>query len=119
MVVGSAIEELVRRLLDSYSVRVVGVCEVIPRVRALFLNGAARTLNQYMYLRGVLDAIPNVFCWQYRGFSEPSRDPYLPDGVHVNFVLAVLVVSQLSGRHLAALITRVGLSTFVVNPFFT
>lgn len=30
-VVGSAIEELVRLLLDSFSVRVVGVCHVIPR----------------------------------------------------------------------------------------
>ena len=30
-VVGSAIEDLVRLLLDSFSVRVVGVCHVIPR----------------------------------------------------------------------------------------
>lgn len=81
-VVGSEIEELVRLLLDSYSVRVIGVCEVIPRVRAPFFNAAARMLNQY--LRGVLDPIPNVFCWQHRGFSEPSLHPYLSDGVHVN-----------------------------------
>ena len=81
-VVGSEIEELVRLLLDSYSVRVVGVCEVIPRVRAPFFNAAALILNQY--LRVVLDPIPNVSCWQHRGFSEPSRDPYLSDGVHMN-----------------------------------
>ena len=81
-VVGSEIEELVRLLLDSYAVRVIGVCEVIPRVRAPIFNDAALILNQY--LRGVLDPIPNVFCWQHRGFSEPSRDLYLSDGVHVN-----------------------------------
>ena len=33
-VVGSKIEELVRLLLDTFSVRVIGVCEVIPRVGA-------------------------------------------------------------------------------------
>jgi len=72
----------VRLLLETYSVRVVGVCEVLPRVRAPFFNDAAQMLNQY--LRGVLEPIPNVFCWEHRGFSEPSQDPYLPDEVHVN-----------------------------------
>ena len=81
-VVGSEIEELVSLLLKSYSVRVIGVCEVIPRVRAPFLNDAALVLNQY--LRGVLDPIPNVFCWRHRGFTDPSVDPYASDGVHVN-----------------------------------
>ena len=36
--IGSDIEELVCLLLQSYSVRVIGVCEVIPRVKALFLT---------------------------------------------------------------------------------
>ena len=59
-VVGSEIEELVRLLLDSYAVRVIGVCEVIPRrVCAPIFNDAALILNQY--LRAVLDPIPNVF----------------------------------------------------------
>ena len=58
-VVGSEIDDLVQLLLASYSVRVIGVCEVIPRVRALFFNAAAPNLNQY--LNGVLELRPNVF----------------------------------------------------------
>ena len=37
-VVGSEIEKLVRLLLETYSFRVLGVCEVLPRVRAPFLT---------------------------------------------------------------------------------
>ena len=74
-VAGSEIE-------DTFSVRVIGVCKVLPRVRAPFFNGAASILNQY--LCGVLEPIPNVFCWRHRGFDNPSVHPYLPDGVHVN-----------------------------------
>ena len=81
-VVGSEIEELIRLFLDSFSVSVVGVCEVLPRVQAPFFNAAASILNQY--LNGVLEPIPNVFCWKHRGFREPAVHPYLPDGVHVN-----------------------------------
>ena len=58
------------------------MCKVLPRVRAPFFNGAASILNQY--LCGVLEPIPNVFCWRHRGFDNPSVHPYLPDGVHVN-----------------------------------
>lgn len=100
-VVGSEIEELVRLLLDSYSVRVIGVCEVIPCVCAPFFNAAARMLNQY--LRGVLDPIPNVFCWQHRGFSEPSVDPYLPDGGHVNLAGQYLLYRSYRGAILQSL----------------
>ena len=78
-VAGSEIEELVRLLLDTFSVRVIGVCEVLARVGAPFFNGAASILNQY--LCGVLEPFPNVFCWRHRGFDNPSVHPYLPDGV--------------------------------------
>ena len=81
-VTGSKIEELVCLLLDTFSVQVIGVCEVLPRARAPFFNDAILTLNQY--LGGVLDPIPNVFCWRHRGFDNPSVHPHLPDGVHVN-----------------------------------
>ena len=100
-VVGSEIEELVRLLLDSYTVRVIGVCEVILRVRAPIFNDAALILNQY--LRGVLDPIPNVFCWQHRAFSEPSRDLYLSDGVHVNSSGQYLLYCSYRGAILQAL----------------
>ena len=65
---------------------IVGVCEVIPRVRAPLFNDAALVLNQY--LRGVLDPIPNVFffCWYHQSFINPSINLYLPDGVHMNNV---------------------------------
>ena len=48
----------------------------------LFFIDAALILNQY--LGGVLEPIPNVFCWRHRGFDNPSVHPYLPDGGHVN-----------------------------------
>ena len=89
-VAGSEIEELVRLLLDTFSVRVIGVCEVLPRVGAPFFNGAASILNQY--LCGVLEPIPNVFCWRHRGFDNPSVHPYLPDGVYVNSLRSVSMV---------------------------
>ena len=81
-VVGSEIDDLVQLLLQSYSVRVIGVCEVIPRVRAPFFNAAAPILNQY--LTDVLQLCPNVFSWRHTGFSNPTVSPYLPDGVHLN-----------------------------------
>ena len=56
---GSEIDDLVQLMLQSYSVRVIGVCEVIPRVRAPFFNAAAPILNRY--LTDVLELCPNVF----------------------------------------------------------
>ena len=58
-VAGSEIKELVRLLLDTFSVRVIGVCEVLPRVGAPFFNGAASILNQYLcgVLGGVLTTL--------------------------------------------------------------
>ena len=40
--------DLVQLLVQSYSVRVIGVCEVIPLVRVLFFSAAAPILNQYL-----------------------------------------------------------------------
>ena len=60
-VVGSEFDDLVQLLLQSSSVRVIGVCEVIPLVRAPFFNAAAPILNQY--LTDVLQLCPNVFSW--------------------------------------------------------
>ena len=76
-VVGSEIEDLVRLLSDSYSVRVVGVCHVIPRGASsseapLF---ARQALLLKHYSEVVLDSIPQVFCWTHQS---------LPDGVHGN-----------------------------------
>ena len=63
-VVGSAIDDLVRLLLDNFAFRVVGVCHVIPRVfscaatETSFLTSAT-ALNQYT--SAVLEELPNVF----------------------------------------------------------
>ena len=88
-VVSSVIEELVRLLLDSFSVRVVGVCHVIPRgisemshSPTLLFAQCAQILNHYVSVD--LDDIPNAFCWRHRNFSHPAKNVYLADGVHLN-----------------------------------
>ena len=63
-VVGSEIDDLVQLLLDAYSVHVIGVCKVIPCVRASFFNAAAPILNQY--LNGVLELCPTFFPASFR-----------------------------------------------------
>lgn len=85
-VVGSAIEDLVQFLLDRFSVRVVGVCLVIPR-GASHVNSSwffEHTLVLHKYLEVVLELFPQVFCWRHRDFTHPAKDFYLPDGVHLN-----------------------------------
>ena len=85
-VVGSQIESLVRLLIDSYSVRVVCVCHVIPRgaSHAEAASFARRSDILRQYLGVVLDSIPNVFCWLHKPFSHLAKNFYLADGVHVN-----------------------------------
>ena len=83
---GSGIEELVSLLIKEFSVRIVCVCHVIPRGMTfrhhLGFNRDAQTLNQVV--RALLDSFPSVFCWTHRGFVNPSSNPFLRDGVHVN-----------------------------------
>ena len=82
-VVGSSLDDLVSLLLEEFSVKVVGVCKVIPRVgTASDFNSKAEIFNNYLDV--VLGQRPQVFCWQHKGFSDPCVCPYLPDGVHVN-----------------------------------
>ena len=47
-VAGSEIEKLVCLFLHTFSVRIIGVCKALPRVKAPFFNGAASILNQYL-----------------------------------------------------------------------
>ena len=81
-VVSSKIDDLVQLLLQSYSVRVISVCEVIPHVRAPFFNAAAPILDQY--LTHVLELCPHVFSLRHTGSSNPTVSPYFPNGVHLN-----------------------------------
>lgn len=78
--VGSQMEELVRLLHDNFLVLFIGTCEMLHRVNAPFVNGAASIpLSLWR-----VEPIPYVFCWSHRGFNNPSVHPYLPDMVHVN-----------------------------------
>ena len=85
-VVGSAIEDLVSLLLNEYSVRVIGVCHVIPRgiasPQALSFLQQSTVLNQYVSV--VLEPFTNVFCWSHADFNSPLKDFYVADGVHLN-----------------------------------
>ena len=84
--VGSQIEEFVRLLRRDYSVRVIGVCGVIPRgisvPHAMAFSDHATLLNHYVSI--VLEEFPTVFCWSHAEFNSPHKDLYLRDGVHVN-----------------------------------
>ena len=80
-----SLQDYARRRKDEKvknSVRIIGICEVIPRVRSPFFNVAAPILNRY--LNTVLSSRPNSFCWRHRGFRNPPVSPYLRDGVHLN-----------------------------------
>ena len=101
-VVGSQIETLVRQLIDSYLVRVVGVCHVIPRGTShAEATIFADILRQYLGV--VLDSIPNVFSWLHKPFSRPTKNFYLADGVHVNPAGQYMLYRSYRGTILKAL----------------
>ena len=80
--VGSAIEDFVRLLHDTYGVKVVCVCQTIMRQGAVVFNRKAKLLTKY--LRVVLEPIPYAIFWGHRGFWRPSQNFYARDGVHLN-----------------------------------
>ena len=85
-VVGYQIESSVRQLIDNYSVRVAGVCHLIPS-GAPYAEAAtfARRADILRHYLGVaLDSMPNPFCWLHKPCSHPAKNFYLADGVHLN-----------------------------------
>ena len=109
-VVGSSIDDLVRHLLDHYSVRVVVLCHVTPRAynrkpyySATKFNENAAILNQYT--RVVLDDCSQVICWTHRGLVNPAFSPILPDGVHFNPMGQYNLYRSYRGAILSALAT--------------
>ena len=78
--VGSQIDKLVELLLNHFSVRVVGVCQVIKRAEPMF-NKKVEVLNHYLSV--VIDR-PKVFVWRHKIWDSPSHDFLLEDGVHLN-----------------------------------
>lgn len=104
-VVGSNIEELVRLLLDHFSVRVIVVCHVTSRAKSHAIksnfNDKTAILNQYT--RVVLEQFSPVLCWTHRGFTNTSVTPFLPDGVHFNYTGQYILYRSYRGAILAAL----------------
>ena len=80
--VGSAIDDFVRLLHDTYGVKVVCVCQTIMRQGAVVFNRKAKLLTKY--LRVVLEPIPYAIFWGHRGFWRPTQNFYARDGVHLN-----------------------------------
>ena len=87
-IIGSAIDDLIVYLRAHFSIRVVVVCQVIPRrnrrtgLPALEFNERANILNQYLSV--VVGAYPWAFTWEHKYISSLSRPCLLADGVHLN-----------------------------------
>ena len=101
--VGSMIHDLVGLLLVEFSVRVVGVCHVLPRRGELSesFNRNVPILNKYLDV--VFDEDPRVFTWRHKGFSLPDSNFYLPDGVHANSLGQYALYRSYRGAILTAL----------------
>ena len=80
--VGSAVEDFLRLLHDTYGVKVVCVCQTIMRQGGVVFNRKAKLLTKY--LRVVLQLIPYAIFWGHRGFWRPTQNFYSRDGVHLN-----------------------------------
>ena len=104
-IVGSAIEDLIVYLRDILKVRMVCVCHVIPRGdsyhHSTSFNNKVRTL--YKVVQALLEPLFGVFCWFHRGFTNPSRDFFLSDGVHVNKAGQYVLYRGYMGAILSAL----------------
>ena len=78
--VGSEIDDLAVKLINEFSVRVVGICNVIPRVDQTF-SDKAELLNRYLSV--VVDN-PRVSTWRHKGLHAPRHLVLSDDGVHLN-----------------------------------
>ena len=80
--VGSALEDFVHLLHDSYGVRGVCVCQTIRRRAADVFNQRVDILTRY--LRVVLEPIPYAIYWGHRGFWRACNRFFAADGIHLN-----------------------------------
>lgn len=78
-VVAASIEVLVRYLHDSFGVKIVGFCLVIPRRSSTDFNAKVTVFNQLVH--SLLEPIPYVFSWFHKRVSSKFL---LRDGVHLN-----------------------------------
>ena len=80
--VGSAIEDFVHLLYDSYGVKGVCVCQTISRRSAVVFNKKVDILTRY--LRVVLEPIPYAIYWGHRDFWRARNSFFFSDGTHLN-----------------------------------
>ena len=80
--VGSAIEDLVHLLHDSYGVQGVCVRQTIRRRSAVLFNHRVDILTRY--LRVVLEPIPYAIYWKHRGFWRARHSFLSAVGIHLN-----------------------------------
>ena len=80
--VGSALEDFVHLLHNSYSVRGECVCQTIRRRPAVAFNQRVDILTRY--LRVVLEPIPYAIYWGHRGFWRACNCFFSADGIHLN-----------------------------------
>ena len=80
--VGSAIEDSVPLLHDSYGVKGVCICQSIRRRSAVVFNQKVDILARY--LRVVLEPIPNAIYWGRKGFWLARNSFFSSDGIHLN-----------------------------------
>ena len=99
--VGSAIEDFVRLLHDSYGVKCVCVCQTIRRRSAQVFNKNVDTLTRY--LRVVLEPIPYAIYWGHRGFWKSKNNFFASDGIHLNSREQYKLYRSLSGAVLKSL----------------
>lgn len=81
LVVGSSFEELITILHDTYSVKLICVCQTLLRSDPVF-NTRVRAFNKYV--QTLLEPFPYVFFWGHRGFWNASQRFHARDGVHLN-----------------------------------
>ena len=82
LLVGSAIEDLVHTLHDSYSVRLVCVYQILYRGADSACNVRVRALTKYLTV--FLEPLPYSFLWGHRGFWRSTQRLRARDGVHLN-----------------------------------
>lgn len=80
--VGSAMEDFVHLLHDSYGVKDVCVCQTIRQRSAVVFNQRVDILTRY--LRVVLEPIPYAIYWGHRGFWRARNSFFSADGIHLN-----------------------------------
>ena len=98
---GSALEDLSRLLHESYGVQRVCVCQTIFRGNAPFFNHQVKLLTNY--LKVVLEPIPHVLYWRYRGFWNCKSRSLTRDGVHLNHLRHYKFFRSLRGAVLQCL----------------